>query len=58
MDKVTYFPVTPGGTVCTWLESNTEAEAWDKLLKDASHMPYKGKRGFIQRGYTVEKSDG
>jgi hypothetical protein len=50
-----YVPVTPGGTPCTWLASNTEDEAWDKLLEDASHMPYEGKEGFQERGYTVEE---
>jgi len=49
-----YCPVTPGGTVCDWLESDTEDEAWTKLLKEASHMPYKTKENFIKRGYTVE----
>ena len=53
---MTYIPVTPGGTVCIWLESDTEDEAWEKLMKDASHMPYKNKDGFIDRGYSVEKS--
>lgn len=48
-----YVPVTPGGTVCTWLESSTEDEAWEKLLEDASHMPYDGREGFEARGYTV-----
>ena len=55
MSKRKYFPVTPGGTVITWLESNTEAEAWTKLLKDAAHMPYKTKENFQKRGYTVEE---
>ena len=48
-----YYPVTPGGTVCTWLESSTEDEAWDKLMVDAAHMPYEDKQAFITRGYTV-----
>ena len=52
---MSYVPVTPGGTVCMWLESSTEEEAWERLLKDAAHMPYDGKEGFIQRGYTVEE---
>lgn len=50
-----YVPVTPAGTVCEWLASNTEEEAWEKLLKDVAHMPYDGKKGFQERGYTVEK---
>lgn len=49
-----YVPFTPGGTMCIWLASSTEQQAWDRLLKDAAHMPYNGKAGFIQRGYTVE----
>ena len=49
-----YIPITPGGTPCTWLASDTEDQAWERLLKDAAHMPYKGKAGFIKRGYTIE----
>lgn len=52
---VRFIPITPGGTICGWLESTTEAKAWDKLLKDAAHMPYDGIEGFKERGYTVEK---
>lgn len=52
---MTFIPITPGGTPCTWLESNTEDEAWHKLLCDARHMPYKDKQAFITRGYTVEE---
>ena len=48
-----YIPVTPAGTACTWLASETEDEAWEELLKDAAHMPYDVKQGFIERGYTV-----
>lgn len=48
-----FFPETPGGTVLTHLRSRTENEAWNKLLKDAAHMPYKTKEGFIARGYKV-----
>jgi hypothetical protein len=51
--QVKYVPVTPGGTPCIWLSSKTKDGAWENLLKDASHMPYKGKREFICRGYTV-----
>ena len=54
MNKINkrYIPITPGGTPCTWLASDTEDQAWERLLKDAAHMPYKGKAGFIKRGYT------
>lgn len=48
-----WFPETPAGTVLMHLESKTEEEAWKKLLKDASHMPYKTKENFIKRGYKV-----
>ena len=51
-----FAPVTPGGTLCDWLEADTEKEAWEKLLKDAAHMPYKSKQGFKERGYTVIKN--
>lgn len=52
---MTWVPITPGGTPCTWLASSTEAEAWQALLKDAAGMPYNGIAGFKQRGYTVEE---
>ena len=52
-----YTPITPAGTACSWLKSETEEEAWEALLKDAAHMPYGTKEGFIERGYTVEESD-
>lgn len=54
MTRKSWFPVTPAGTVCDWLRSSTQDEAWKKLLKDASHMPYRGKQGFLERGYTVQ----
>lgn len=50
-----YAPITPGGTVLYFLQKPTEDQAWKALLEDASHMPYKGKEGFMQRGYTVEE---
>lgn len=53
--KIIFVPVTPGGTPCGWLASNTEAQAWAKLLKDAAHMPYRGVDGFKKRGYMVEQ---
>lgn len=55
--KGKYIPVTPGGTPCTWLASNTEKKAIQKLLKDAAYMPYQGWEGFKERGYTIEKWD-
>lgn len=54
MSKANYIPVTPGGTLCTWLASKTEDGAWKNLLEDAKHMPYGTKENFIKRGYTVE----
>lgn len=48
-----WYPVTPAGTVIVWLASDTADEAWQKLLEDASHMPYKGKEEFRRRGYRV-----
>jgi len=50
-----YIPVTPAGTPCDWLESPTEIEAWEALMKDASHMPYKNQAEFEDHGYTVEQ---
>lgn len=49
-----YIPITPAGSQLTHLEAKSEEEAWQNLIKDASHMPYKDMRGFIDRGYTVE----
>ena len=45
MSKVAYVPVTPGGSLIMHLEAKSEEEAWNKLLKDAGHMPYKNKEG-------------
>lgn len=51
--KPVFIPETPAGTPLTHLKSRTEEEAWQKLLKDAAHMPYKTKENFIKRGYRV-----
>lgn len=48
-----YIPVTPAGSVLSWLSSATEDRAWAKLLKDAAHMPYNGIEEFKQRGYEI-----
>jgi len=53
--KYWYIPETPGGSVLTHLKDKTEQGAWDKLLKDAAHMPYVGRKGFEERGYKVER---
>jgi len=50
-----YIPETPGGTILFHLESETEQQAWDKLLEEASHMPYKTIENFKKRGYLVEE---
>ena len=50
-----YIPVTPGGTVLSWLAQDTEEAAWKALMQDAAHMPYRNQAGFEKRGYTVEK---
>jgi hypothetical protein len=52
MRKV-WFPVTPAGTVLTWLPADTASAAWARLLEDASHMPYHGQLEFEKRGYNV-----
>jgi hypothetical protein len=49
-----YVPVTPAGTLCTWLASTTKEKAIKKLLKDAAHMPYGTWENFEKRGYTIE----
>jgi hypothetical protein len=51
--RTVWIPQTPAGTNCEWLMSDTEAEAWKRLLKDAAHMPYRGIGGFKRRGYAV-----
>jgi hypothetical protein len=51
----TFCPVTPGGTVITWLASKTREEAIAKLLEDAKHMPYGSWEAFAERGYTIEE---
>lgn len=50
-----YVPITPGGTPCIWLASESEDEAWEKLLIEGAHMPYKTKENFQKRGYVVEE---
>jgi hypothetical protein len=52
--RLVYVPHTPAGTACVWLEAKTEEKAWENLLRDAAHMPYKTKENFIKHGYTVE----
>lgn len=51
-----YVPFTPAGTECANLASNTKDEAWEALLEDAKHMPYKTKDNFYARGYRVIKT--
>ena len=53
--EVVYVPETPGGTLCMWLASKTEEEAWQKLEKDTAHMPYKDRDALKQRGYNIVK---
>lgn len=50
-----WIPETPAGTLCDWLARDTEEEAWQALMAEASHMPYRNKQEFIERGYTVEE---
>lgn len=52
--KIYYYPVTPAGTLLTDLGATTEEQAWENLLSQAAHMPYKGIDGFKLRGYTIE----
>ena len=54
---MSWIPVTPGGTICMWLESDTEEEAWTALMNDAAHMPYPDQAAFEERGYTVEQAE-
>ncbi len=53
-----FIPVTPAGTVCFWLEADTEEKAWENLMEDARHMPYKDKGAFVKRGYKVDEFSG
>jgi hypothetical protein len=50
-----FFPVTPAGTICTWLPAATKEDAWALLLADAAHMPYRTKAEFKLRGYSVRE---
>jgi hypothetical protein len=51
--KPKFVPETPGGSVLMNLAANTEDQAWKNLMRDAAHMPYKTKEGFVNRGYKV-----
>lgn len=51
--RTIFVPVTPAGTYLMHLDSGTEAEAIEKLLHEASHMPYNGWVGFKKRGYRI-----
>lgn len=53
--EVGYVPVTPADTLCLWLKSATEDEAWAKLLRDAGNMPYGSIEALQKRGYRVER---
>jgi hypothetical protein len=52
-----FYPVTPGGTACTWLKSATRDEAIAKLLVDAKHMPYRNWEAFVERGYIIAEQE-
>lgn len=53
MDRPSYIPETPGGSVLMHLEQPTEAGAWAALLKDTTHMPYGSIEALKARGYKV-----
>jgi hypothetical protein len=53
--EVQWVPFTPGGSCLMHLAADTEEIAWTNLLHEAAHMPWKGKNGFLARGYTVER---
>ena len=53
MTTLRWFPETPAGTVLSHLAAKTEQEAWDKLMREAAHMPYKDQAAFKARGYKV-----
>ena len=50
-----YAPETPSGTVLTGLAAKTEQDAWNMLLAEARHMPYKTVSEFKKRGYEVNQ---
>ncbi len=52
---MSWVPITPAGSMCAHLESDTKEGAWANVLAYAAHMPYYDKQGFIDRGYTVEQ---
>ena len=55
VERRRFVPCTPAGTPLVHLEGTTEDEAWKNLMVEAAHMPYKIKKNFVKRGYTVEE---
>lgn len=53
-----FVPLTPGGSLLAHLEADNEQAAWQNLLEDASHMPYRTAEDFRTRGYTVTELEG
>ena len=53
---ILFVPITPGGTVLLELASETENEAWKKLMRASAHMPYCGREQFERRGYRVAQT--
>lgn len=51
---MSFIPSTPAGTLVVGLAADTEAEAIERLLIDAAHMPYGTWKNFQKRGYTIE----
>jgi hypothetical protein len=52
---MSFVPVTPGGTPVMGLAARTKDQAINRLLIDASHMPYVTWESFQRRGYTIEE---
>lgn len=55
-----YIPCTPGGTICTWLAADTEADAWSNLIEDMGGGVAAPEiiEGLVERGYEVARADG
>lgn len=55
---MSFIPVTPAGTLLVGLAADSEAQARERLIRDARHMSYRSWAEFLQRGYTVvERAD-
>lgn len=55
MKKKYWYAFTRGGSIAANTKAKTKRECIEKLLIDASHMPYRTWENFRKFGYTVER---